>query len=105
MSKDADGMSYGQPVGEADGQDEHLAVKNASPGIFFEVLLADRLVLAAVETGLANPRQEIDAVLPVLFWQTGQPGGSGPVVYIGTREGEYVLVGYNVLFELSVLGR
>ena len=92
-------------IGEANGKDEHLAVPNAEPGIFFEVLLADRLVPVAVETGLANPRQEIDAVLPVLFRQTGQPGGSGPVVNIGTREGDYVLVGYNVLFELRVLGR
>ena len=30
---------------------------------------------------------------------------AGPIVYIGTREGEYVLLGYNVLFELRVLGR
>ena len=105
MSKDADGMSYGQAVGKADGQDEYLAVPNTASRIFFETLLADRHNPVAVAPGLANPRQEIDAVLLVLFRQTGQLGGSGPIVYIGTREGEYVLVGYNVLFELSVLGR
>ena len=62
-------------------------------------------ILSPWRRGSRIRARKIDAVLLVLFRQTGQLGGSGPIVYIGTREGEYVLLGYNVLFELRVLGR